>query len=128
MSSLNQNSNADFNTANIFKPQAAAGGVPMQTSPSGGAGSAGVTAAGMLSLASLFQNSIANSGSNNQNGVNANSMAAPSSTNSAGANAGGDLTTLNGAAGSVWVEDQADMKVEEVGLVETRLGVMSSRC
>lgn len=68
MSSLNQQ---EFNTANIFKPQAASslGGSAMQPSPSSG----GVTAAGMLSLASLFQNSI-----NNNNNGSTDSNTAPS--------------------------------------------------
>lgn len=100
MSSLNQN-NADFNAANIFKPQAAgtgsaAGGVNMQPSTSNN----GVTAAGMLSLASLFNmtNSANNSNNNNATGLNAanGSMAQPTQPSAASAG-NNDISGLGGA-------------------------------
>lgn len=98
MSSLNQsnagNANAEFNAASIFKPQA--GGTSMQPSASsssnGGAG--GMAAAGMLSLAPLFNNNV------NDPNVNANSgMAQPvnAGNNQQQGGSGGEMSGLGGA-------------------------------
>lgn len=95
LSSLNQNN--DFNPAAIFKPQASAaasvGSLAMQPSTSSGA-SGDMAANNMLSLASLFQNSI-NGSTPNPNSVST-SLAAP--TQSVGAPAPNqDMSGLGGA-------------------------------
>lgn len=95
LSSLNQNN--DFNPAAIFKPQAPAatsvGSLAMQPSSSSGA-TGDIGANNMLSLASLFQNSI-NGSTPNPNSVST-SLAAP--TQSIGAPAPNqDMSGLGGA-------------------------------
>lgn len=98
MSSLNQNNNQEFNTANIFKPQVsvntnnAQGGFGMQQTASG----SGVTAAGMLSLASLFQNNI------NHNSA-ATSNTATQTTQGINSGVAGNQSDMSGLGSAGWL-------------------------
>ncbi|TKY89577.1 hypothetical protein EX895_001362 [Sporisorium graminicola] len=102
MSSLNQanagNANAaEFNTASMFKPQA--GGTSMQPSASsssnGGAGGA-MTAAGMLSLAALFNGNV-NDPNNAGIATNATNSGALGLNQQQGGTGGGEMAGLGGA-------------------------------
>ena len=111
LSSLNQQG-TEFNAANIFKPQATAsnaslGGTSMQPSSSS---SGGMTAAGMLSLASLFQNTINNtnnttsSGSGTNDPNSATSVAQqPSASASAAGAPSGNAGEMGGLGSAGWL-------------------------
>uniref|UniRef100_V5EIM2 Zn(2)-C6 fungal-type domain-containing protein n=1 Tax=Kalmanozyma brasiliensis (strain GHG001) TaxID=1365824 RepID=V5EIM2_KALBG len=104
ISGLNQSNNsnnnaAGFDASNIFKPQAM-GVEDAGPTSSGSSANGGISAAGMLSLASLFQNSINNSSDAN---ANTNTNQAPSAQAVNAGNNQQQSGEMSGLGGAGWL-------------------------